>query len=157
MAKAGDDVDTEFGQCGNGLNAESRSLIDGEKTPEEIMFAFQWERIEIILEGSAIIASVISCCLGVFCVSGILIFYIGNTYFLLRDRSTPFDAPREQNWQSDWDATLVRISTPHTLSWHSLTYANLAYKEMVRWLDQLQLANNEVSGPPIADPEAQNG
>lgn len=163
MAKAGNGVDTEFGQSigetiDNGPDIESRALIDPDaELTEAELFAFEWKRIEIILEGSAIIASVISCCLGVFCVIGVLIFYLGNSYYLLRDRSTPFDAPRGQNWRSDWDATLERISTPHTLTWHSLQFANLAYKEMIRWLDQLHLANNEVPGPPISDSALQTG
>jgi hypothetical protein len=163
MEKAGDGVDADFGQSvgdtvENGLAAESRALIDGDPNGNEAeVFAFEWQRIEIILESSAIIGTVISCCLGLFCVIALLIFYFGNSYFLLRDRSTPFDAPRGQNWRSDWDATLERISTPHTLTWHSFQFANQAYKEMVRWLDQLHMVNNEVPGPPIADPDQQIG
>eukprot|EP00967_Tisochrysis_lutea_P154010 scaffold305095_cov33-Tisochrysis_lutea.AAC.1 len=137
-------------------SGESQGLMEDDNSREEL-FAFEWKRIEIMLEGSAIIASVITCCMGVFCLVGIIVFYAGNWYFLLRDRSTPFDAPREQNWESDWDATLERISTPHTLSWHNLQYANLAYKEMIRWLDQLHLANSEVPGPPVPGEGAQIG
>jgi len=151
-ANAGDDaVDIP-----DGAGAESQGLIDGDPTPAEL-FSYEWKRTEIILEGGAIIASVIFCCCSCFCLIAVILFYAGNWYFILRERSTPFDAPRGQNWESDWDATLERISTPHTLTWHVLQYSNLAYKEAIRFMDQLHLADSEVGQPPLPDIASQTG